>query len=53
LTTIEQIIENEIAGDPMSEKKWVRISRKRISNRLKELGYHASSPTVSAMSRNS
>ncbi len=49
LTAIEQIIENEIAGDPMSEKKWVRISRKRISNRLKELGYHASSPTVSRL----
>jgi transposase len=46
LTTIEHILENEIAGDPMSEKKWVRISTKRISNRLKEVGYHASSTTV-------
>jgi len=49
LTTIEHILENEIAGDPMSEKKWVRISTKKISNRLKELGYHVSSTTVSRL----
>ena len=49
LTAMEHILENEIAGDPMSEKKWVRISTKKISNRLKELGYHVSSKTVSRL----
>ncbi len=28
----------------MSEKKWVRISTKKLSNRLKELGYHVALP---------
>jgi len=49
LTAIEHILENDIAGDPMSEKKWVRCSTKKISNRLKEIGYQVSSTTVSRL----
>jgi transposase len=49
LTMIEHILENEIAGDPMSEKKWMRSSTKKISNRLKKVGYHVSSQTVSRL----
>jgi hypothetical protein len=46
LTTIEQIIENEIAGDPMSEQKWMRSSTKLLSKRFREFGYQVSPPTV-------
>jgi transposase len=53
LTAIENIIENDIAGDPMSRKKWVRISTKEISNRLKEVGYYVSSTTVSRLLKDS
>jgi hypothetical protein len=49
LTAIEHILENDIAGDPMSEKKWVRCSTKKIGNRLKEVGYHVCSTTVSRL----
>jgi transposase len=38
--------ENEIAGDPMSEQKWVRSTPKRLSERLKKEGHQVSATTV-------
>ena len=48
VAALEQMLgnENEIAGDPMSEQKWVRSTPERLSKRLKEEGYQASSATV-------
>jgi transposase len=45
---LERILnnENEIAGDPMSEQKWVRSTLRRLSERLKTEGHQASIPTV-------
>jgi Rhodopirellula transposase DDE domain len=40
------VIEPETAGDPMSERKWVRHSLRQISGRLAELGHAVSPPTV-------
>jgi len=36
----------ETAGDPMSDQKWVRSSRRTVSARLREAGHQASPPTV-------
>ena len=39
-------MEDETAGDPMSEKKWVRSSLRRLSQALSKLGYQAGPTTV-------
>jgi hypothetical protein len=49
MTALEQMLENEIAGDPMSEKKWVRSSTRNLSKKLKEAGYQVSHKTVSRL----
>ncbi len=48
LAALEKLLsnENEIAGDPMSEQKWVRSTPRRLSERLKEEGHQVSSTTV-------
>ena len=48
VAALEQMLsnENEIAGDPMSEQKWVRSTPKRLSERLKKEGYQVSAQTV-------
>lgn len=46
MTTLEHMLETEIAGDPMSEQKWMRSSTKNLSKRLREAGYQASPTTV-------
>ena len=43
---LEQMLENETAGDPMSEQKWIRSSTHQLSRRLDEKGYKASPETV-------
>ncbi len=43
---LEQLLDNETAGDPMSEQKWVRISTNQLTKRLKEAGHQVSHPTV-------
>ena len=47
-SALEQILnnENEVAGDPMTEQKWVRGSAREFSRRLEEVGYEASPGTV-------
>lgn len=51
---LEQILgnENEIAGDPMKEQKWVRSTPGRLSERLKEEGLQASVPVVRRLLKN-
>jgi transposase len=46
LATLEQLIENDVAGDPMGEAKWVRASLARLSEQLKEKGHSACPGTV-------
>jgi hypothetical protein len=43
---LEEIIENNIAGDPCSSKKWVRLSVKEICKRLKKEGFIVSANTI-------
>ena len=46
LPALKQLIDNDEAGDPMSEAKWVRTSLRHLSNGLKEMGHPASTGTV-------
>lgn len=50
-TALEQMLAHEIAGDPMTEQKWVRSSLRQLSKKLKEGGHQASIPTVSRLLR--
>ena len=49
MTTLEQMLEYETAGDPMSNQKWKRSSLKNIRKRLNEEGYKVSGKTVSRL----
>jgi len=46
LTTLEQLVENDVAGDPMGETRWVRTTLRRLSEQLTERGHQASHATV-------
>jgi hypothetical protein len=46
LATLEELVENDVAGDPMGETRWVRASLHRLSEQLAERGHHASTTTV-------
>src|SRR5262249_18443891 len=46
LATLEQLVENDVAGDPMGETKWVRTTLRRLSEQLAERGHKASHQTV-------
>jgi hypothetical protein len=46
-----ELVEPETAGDPMSERKWVRSSLDKLSGQLKERGHQASAPTVGRLLR--
>jgi Rhodopirellula transposase DDE domain len=43
---IERLIENEIAGDPMTEQRWIRVSLRHLSQQLREKGLKACPVTV-------
>jgi hypothetical protein len=45
--TLERLVANEVGGDPMSERRWVRISLRQLCKWLKEDG-HPASPYVVA-----
>jgi hypothetical protein len=49
LPTLEQMLEDEVAGDPMTEQKWIRSSLRRLSERLTDEGYHVSRETISRL----
>ena len=46
-----QEVEDETAGDPMRDKKWVRNSLRKLSERLGQRGFHMSRGTVGRLLR--
>jgi Rhodopirellula transposase DDE domain len=44
-------VQEDPAGDPMGEQKWVRSSLRHLSERLKAAGHPASPPTVGRLLR--
>jgi hypothetical protein len=48
---LEQMLTNEIAGNPMTEQRWVRSSTRQLSEKLKEAGYQACPGAVSRLLR--
>jgi hypothetical protein len=46
LATLQRLVENDVAGDPMGEAKWVRTTLGRLSEQLKQRGHRASPGTV-------
>jgi hypothetical protein len=46
IDALEQLLVDDIAGDPMSKKKWVRVTLTRLSQKLKEQGYYAVEKTI-------
>jgi len=48
-TALDELLASEIAGDPMTEQRWVRSSLRQLRTKLKEAGYQASLPVVSRL----
>ena len=46
LVALEQLVSDEVGGDPMTEQRWVRSSLRHLSMCLKQKGYQASGDTV-------
>ncbi len=49
ISILESLVENDIAGDPMSQQKWIRNSLGKLSLRLKEQGHSASPAVISRL----
>jgi hypothetical protein len=49
LTTLERMLEDEVAGDPMTEQKWIRSSLRRLREKLRDEGYHVSHETIARL----
>jgi hypothetical protein len=47
--TLEKLLTNEVGGDPMSDKRWVRSSLRQICGWLKEDGHPTSQTVVSRL----
>jgi hypothetical protein len=43
---LEELLNTEVAGDPMGEQRWVRSSVRKLAHRLREKGFHLSKGTV-------
>jgi Rhodopirellula transposase DDE domain len=48
-TAIEEMLKDEVAGDPMGEQRWVRCSVAKLTNRLREKGFPVSQMAVWAL----
>jgi hypothetical protein len=48
---LERLLADEIAGDPMTEQKWIRSSLRVLSKQLADGGHRASQATLPACSR--
>ena len=46
MTTIEELMKYETAGDPMTALKWTRRTTEKIAEELRELGIDVSANTV-------
>jgi hypothetical protein len=51
LATLQQLVENDVAGDPLGEVKWVRTTLRGVSEQLKQRGHRASPTTVARLLR--
>lgn len=52
IPALERLLTDEVAGDPMSEQRWVRSSLRRLSEQLKKEGYHACPEVVARLLKN-
>lgn len=52
LPALERMLADEIAGDPMTNQRWVRSSLRRLSAQLRQQGYLACVHVVARMLRN-
>src|SRR3954471_22516269 len=48
---VRELVEGRTGGDPMSERKWVRASLRRLSRELGQGGHTVSAPTVGRLLR--
>jgi hypothetical protein len=46
---LEEMLNDEVAGDPMTEQRWMRSSVRSLAQRLREKGFRVSHGTVWAM----
>lgn len=46
-----KLVEPETAGDPQSERKWLRCSLSKLAGQLKPTGHGASAPTIARLLR--
>ena len=51
LPALELMLSDEIAGDPMTDQRWVRSSLRNLSKKLNEQGHEACTHTVARMLR--
>jgi hypothetical protein len=51
VTALEQMLKDEVAGDPMTEQRWIRSSLRRLSGRLANEGHPASRGVVARLLR--
>jgi Rhodopirellula transposase DDE domain len=49
--TLERLLADEVAGDPMSEQRWVRCSLRKLRLRLAAEGHHACVQTIAELLR--
>src|SRR4051794_35207072 len=49
IDALERLLADETAGDPMCEKKWVRVTQSRLSQQLEEQGYQATDKTIARL----
>jgi hypothetical protein len=49
VTALEQMLKDEVAGDPTTEQKWIRSSLRRLSGRLADEGHQASTGVVARL----
>ena len=49
VAALDRLLTDEVAGDPMTEQKWIRSSLRRLSERLADEGHQASSSTISRL----
>jgi len=46
VASLQELVEPETAGDPMTGQIWVRSSLRRLRDRLEAVGHPVSAPTV-------
>ncbi len=49
LSALEEMLNHETAGDPMSDQKWIRSSLRELRRQLEEMGHEISPGTVSRL----